>query len=530
MTTEIKVPMLPESIADATIATWHKKIGDSVSRDENLVDLETDKVMLEVPSPIDGTLKEIIKKSGEVVQANEVLAIIEAGTATSVSAAEKESVSTSGSSKDETSAQSTSLKDEVSAKSASSKDGASAKSASSKDGASAQSASSKDEGSAKSVSSKDEGSAKSASSKDGASAQLASSKDEVSAQSSSSKDEASAKSGISKDELSSLDLSPSVRRAMAERDLDISQVKGASQGGRITKENLETSVSNVSVTPSSPSSNASMTPSSTSSNASVTFSNASSNAFVTASSKLPTMNVPTTDLSGRTEKRVPMTRIRARIAERLLEVRQNTAMLTTFNEINLQQVIELRNKYKDKFEKSHQARLGFMSFFVKAAVEALKRYPIINASIDGNDIVYHGYFDIGVAVSTERGLVVPILRNADKMSMAEIEASIADYANKARNAKLTMEDMQGGTFTITNGGVFGSLLSTPILNSPQSAILGMHKIDQRAVVENGQIVIRPMMYVAMSYDHRIIDGKDSVGFVVTIKEMLEDPARLLLEV
>jgi 2-oxoglutarate dehydrogenase E2 component (dihydrolipoamide succinyltransferase) len=232
----------------------------------------------------------------------------------------------------------------------------------------------------------------------------------------------------------------------------------------------------------------------------------------------------------REEKRVPMTRIRTRIAERLLEVTQNTAMLTTFNEINLQQVMGLRTRYKDKFEKVHKSRLGFMSFFVKAAVEALKRNPTVNASIDGNDIVYHGYFDIGVAVSTERGLVVPVLRNADQMSMAEIENTIAEYANKARAGKLTLEEMQGGTFTITNGGVFGSLLSTPILNSPQSAILGMHKIDQRPVAENGQVVIRPMMYVAMSYDHRIIDGKDSVTFLVTIKELLEDPARLLLEI
>jgi 2-oxoglutarate dehydrogenase E2 component (dihydrolipoamide succinyltransferase) len=225
-----------------------------------------------------------------------------------------------------------------------------------------------------------------------------------------------------------------------------------------------------------------------------------------------------------------MTRMRARIAERLLEVKQTTAMLTTFNEIDLSQVIELRNRYKDKFEKSHNVRLGFMSFFVKAAVEALKRFPAVNASIDGNDVVYHGYFDIGVAVSTDRGLVVPVLRDADQMSMAEIEAKIGEFANKARSGKLTMEEMQGGTFTITNGGVFGSLLSTPILNSPQSGILGMHKIDQRPVVVNGQIVIRPMMYVALSYDHRIIDGKDSVTFLVAIKELLEDPARLLLEV
>jgi 2-oxoglutarate dehydrogenase E2 component (dihydrolipoamide succinyltransferase) len=276
---------------------------------------------------------------------------------------------------------------------------------------------------------------------------------------------------------------------VSEHDVDVSNVKGTGKDGRITKEN------------------------------------------VIAASSTKSSSSPSMPASGgaREEKRVPMTRMRARIAERLMEVKQSTAMLTTFNEINLQQVMDLRSRYKDKFEKAHNSRLGFMSFFVKAAVEALKRYPIVNASIDGGDIVYHGYFDIGVAVSTEKGLVVPVLRNADQMSMAEIETQIAEYANKARSGKLTLEEMQGGTFTITNGGVFGSMLSTPILNSPQSAILGMHKIDQRVVVENGQMVIRPMMYVAMSYDHRIIDGKDSVTFLVAIKDYLEDPARLLLQ-
>lgn len=383
MTIEVKVPMLPESVADATVSTWHKKAGDAVTRDENLVDLETDKVMLEVPSPVDGILKEIIKNSGDVVQANQVVAIIEAGAGKPAAKVE--------------------IKTE---------------------------------------------------------------------EKTPQKTTASAASG------------PAVRRAAAEKDIDLSQVTGSGKGGRITKDDL-----------------------------------------TTTSSATPVMTN-----GSRPEKRVPMTRIRARIAERLLEVTHNTAMLTTFNEINLQHVIDLRNRYKEKFEKAHNVRLGFMSFFVKAAAEALKRFPAVNASIDGNDIVYHGYFDIGVAVSTDRGLVVPVLRNADTMSMAEIEGKIAEYANKARAGKLTLEEMQGGTFTITNGGVFGSLLSTPILNSPQSAILGMHKIDQRPVVENGQIVIRPMMYVAMSYDHRIIDGKDSVSFLVTIKELLEDPSRLLLEI
>jgi 2-oxoglutarate dehydrogenase E2 component (dihydrolipoamide succinyltransferase) len=390
MTIEVKVPMLPESIADATVATWHKKAGERVSRDENLVDLETDKVMLEVPAPADGILKEIIKPSGDTVKANEIIAIIESGNGAAAKVEEKPKTK-------EEPAQNTTEK--------------------------------------------------------------------------------------------SAELSPSARRAVTEHEVDVSQLKGTGKDGRITKQNVMDAASKVSTTPAA-----------------------------------------VTTTGGRQEKRVPMTRIRTRIAERLLEVSQSTAMLTTFNEINLQAVIELRNRYKEKFEKVHQARLGFMSFFVKAAVEALKRNPTVNASIDGNDIVYHGYYDIGVAVSTDRGLVVPVLRDADQMSMAEIEAKIAEYAAKARNGKLTLEEMQGGTFTITNGGVFGSLLSTPILNSPQSAILGMHKIDQRPVVENGQIVIRPMMYVAMSYDHRIIDGKDSVTFLVTIKELLEDPARMLLEV
>jgi 2-oxoglutarate dehydrogenase E2 component (dihydrolipoamide succinyltransferase) len=236
------------------------------------------------------------------------------------------------------------------------------------------------------------------------------------------------------------------------------------------------------------------------------------------------------NLSGRPEKRVPMTRIRARIAERLLEVTQNTAMLTTFNEVNLQHVIELRNQYKEVFEKKYGVKLGFMSFFVRAVAEALKRFPVVNASIDGNDLVYHGYYDVGVAVSTDRGLVVPVLRDADQMSMAEIETKIGEYATKARAGKLTMEEMQGGTFTVTNGGVFGSLMATPNVNAPQCAILGMHKIQERPIAENGQVVIRPMMYLALSYDHRLIDGRESVTFLVTIKELLEDPSRLLLEV
>jgi len=388
MSVEVKVPMLPESVADATIATWYKKVGDTVTRDENLLDLETDKVMLEVPAPVDGVIKEILQQSGATVQANQAVAIIEAGAPAAKAATTAE------------------------------------------------------------------------------------------APAKTEKTAAPAPAQATAASTTNPALSPSVRRVVAEHEVDVAQVVGTGKGGRITKENVLASVGS----------------------------------------------------GSRQEKRVPMTRMRARIAERLLEVTQTTAMLTTFNEINLSQVIDMRNRYKEKFEKTHNARLGFMSFFIKAAVEALKRFPAVNASIDGTDVVYHGYFDIGVAVSTDRGLVVPVLRNADKMSMAEIESTIAEFAVKARNGKLTMEEMQGGTFTITNGGVFGSLLSTPILNSPQSGILGMHKIDQRPVAENGQVVIRPMMYVALSYDHRIIDGKDSVSFLVAIKELLEDPARLLLEV
>lgn len=399
MAIEVKVPLLPESITDATVSTWHKKAGDKVSRDENIVDLETDKVMLEVPSPTDGIIKEIIKQSGSTVQAQEVIAIIEAGEAS------------------QKPAESSNAAPEIAP------------------------------------------AAKPATTTTAAAAQQ------------------------------TPPMGPSVRRVVAERDIDVSQVTGTGKGGRITKENVLAAAS--------------------------------------GSTGASTVNLP---LGSRPEKRVPMTRIRTRIAERLLEVTQNTAMLTTFNEINMAPVMEIRNRYREKFEKKYKVRLGFMSFFVRACAEALKRSPVVNSSIDGNDIVYHGYYDIGVAVSTDRGLVVPVLRDADNMSMAEIEGKIAESADKARTGKLTLEDMQGGTFTITNGGVFGSLMATPIINAPQCAILGMHKIQERPVVENGQIVIRPMMYVALSYDHRLIDGKESVTFLVTIKELLEDPTRLLLEI
>ncbi len=407
MSIEIKVPVLPESVADATIVTWHKQPGEAVERDENLVDLETDKVVLEVPAPDNGVLEEILRPEGETVIANEVLAKFTAGAT-----------------------------------------------ASAKSGAAA-------------------------------TAEATTSDAPTGAE-------------------SNADLTPVVRRLVAEHNIDVARVTGTGKGGRITKADVEKFLQGQSSQPQPQSS---------------------------AAPAIAQVPAGMTITGGeRPEKRVPMTRLRARIAERLVQAQHGAAILTTFNEVNLQAVMNLRKEYKDKFEKAHGVRLGFMSFFTKAAVEALKRFPLVNASIDDNDIIYHGYYDIGMAVSTERGLVVPVLRNADVMSMAEIENSVVQYADKARKGQLTIEEMTGGTFTITNGGVFGSLLSTPILNPPQSAILGLHKIEQRPVVENGEIVIRPMMYLALSYDHRIIDGKESVQFLVAIKELLEDPARLLLEI
>lgn len=401
MSIELKVPNLPESVADATIVTWHKKPGDAIKRDENLVDLETDKVVLEVPAPSDGILKQILKEPGSVVTAEEIIALIEAGAATKSEASD--------------------------------------------------------------VSSKT--------------------------------NYATVPDATAKVETSSA--GPAARRAAAEHGVDIETVSGTGKAGRVTREDVVNQVKGD-----------------------------DKSSAVTTMSTLAS----TTAVGDRIEQRVPMTRLRARIAERLLAAQHNSAILTTFNEVNLQKVMDLRARYKDAFEKKHGVRLGFMSFFTRAAVEALKKFPAVNASIDGNDVVYHGYFDIGIAVSTERGLVVPIIRNADKMSFADIERSVNDYGRKARDGQISIEDMTGGTFTITNGGVFGSLLSTPIINPPQSAILGMHKIEERPIVENGQVVIRPMMYLALSYDHRIIDGKESVSFLVTIKELLEDPARLLLDI
>ncbi|MFQ5469653.1 MAG: 2-oxoglutarate dehydrogenase complex dihydrolipoyllysine-residue succinyltransferase [Gammaproteobacteria bacterium] len=408
---DIKVPGFPESVSDGTVASWHKKPGDAVKRDDVLVEIETDKVMFEVSAMEDGVLAEILIDEGETVVADQVLGRLSAG----------------------------------------------------KTPANAESGRPADESSATPAS-----------------------------------QEPSEKTGDAV-------ISPSARKLISDHGLDATQVKGSGKGGRVLKEDVLKVIDNHSAKPSE---------------AEVSKPSDSANA----------VTGPTVPPGDRPEKRVPMTRLRARIAERLIEAQQTAAILTTFNEVNMQPVMELRQRYRDRFEKEHGVRLGFMSFFVAAAVEALKQHPDVNASIEGNDIVYHGFYDVGIAVGSPRGLVVPVLRDADQMSMAEVESQILDYAEKAKNGSLTIEDMTGGTFTITNGGIFGSLLSTPILNPPQSAILGMHKIQERTMVENGEIVIRPMMYLALSYDHRIIDGRGAVQFLVTIKDILEDPARLILGV
>ena len=404
MQIEVKVPTLSESVSEATLVSWHKKVGQAVKRDENLIDLETDKVVMELPAPADGVLVKITKADGSTVVAGEVIATIDTEAKASVAAA---------------------------------------------------------------------GSAASAPATAQAAATAA----------------------------PSTAMSPAAAKIAAENNVSAADVAGSGRGGRITKEDV---VNKVSGAPAP----AAATPSATKPVA-------------------PTVVIPMGD---RSEQRVPMSRLRARIAERLLQSQATAAILTTFNEVNMGPVMALRNTYKDKFEKEHGVKLGFMSFFVKAAVHALKKYPVVNASVDGNDIVYHGYYDIGIAVGTERGLVVPILRDADQMSIAGIEKKIAEFGQKAKDGKLTIEDLSGGTFSISNGGVFGSMLSTPIINPPQSAILGVHATKERAVVENGQIVIRPINYLAMSYDHRIIDGREAVLSLVAMKEALEDPARLLLDI
>ena len=412
MSIEVKVPVLPESVSDATIAAWHKKPGDTVKRDENLVDLETDKVVLEVPAPADGVLKEIRHETGDTVNSQDVIAILEEG---AVAATKTEPKKVEASAKDE-----------------------------------------------------------------------APTKTEAST---------AKKQGTVKTSSEAEDLSPAARRVAKEENIDVSRVQGTGRSGQVTKEDL------------------------------VKYSKgAPTDAPAARPSPEPRAPSPGT----RPEERVPMTRMRARIAERLMQSKNSIAMLTSSNEVNLAKVVAMRKQLGEQFEKTYGIKLGYMSFFVRAACEALKRYPLVNASVDGNDIIYHGYQDISIAVATERGLVTPVLRDAQDMNFADIEKAIATFAKKARGGGLTLDDLQGGTFTITNGGTFGSLFSTPIVNPPQSAILGMHTIKERPVVENGQVVAAPMMYIAISYDHRIVDGKDAVLFLVDIKNQLENPHRMLL--
>ncbi|MCB1821853.1 MAG: 2-oxoglutarate dehydrogenase complex dihydrolipoyllysine-residue succinyltransferase [Candidatus Competibacteraceae bacterium] len=423
MTVEVKVPTLPESVSDGTLVNWKKKPGEAVTRGENLVDLETDKVVLDIPAPVDGVLGQILRQEGEIVTTGDTIATLEEGA--TQPAAETPAV--------------------------------------------------------------------------------------VAAPSPSPVAPPAPVTGEAADVEG---LSPAVRRLAVEHGLDVAKIPGSGRNGRVTKADVLAYIEAQKQTRPGPTSVLAATPAPAPTPAPI----------ATPAAPLPP------DAQGRLEQRVPMTRLRARIAERLLMAKNSTAMLTTFNEINMKPVMDLRSRYKDQFEKVHNVRLGFMGFFVKAVIEALKRYPAVNGSIDGNDVVYHGYYDIGIAVSSPRGLVVPILRDADQMSLAEIEKAIGDFGQKAKDGTLTVEEMTGGTFTITNGGVFGSLMSTPILNPPQSGILGMHATRDRPVAENGQVVIRPMMYVAHSYDHRIIDGREAVTFLVTVKECIEDPARLILNV
>ncbi|MCJ0973349.1 2-oxoglutarate dehydrogenase complex dihydrolipoyllysine-residue succinyltransferase [Pseudomonas sp. PS1] len=411
MAIEIKAPQFPESVADGTVATWHKQPGDAVKRDELIVDIETDKVVMEVLAEADGVLTEIVKNEGDTVLSGELLGKLEAGAAASSSAAPAAAPAESSA---------------------------------------------------------------------------------PAAAPASTPAPAAGEDAI---------LAPAARKLAEENGIDPNSVKGTGKDGRVTKEDVVAAIE------------------------------AKKSAPAAAKPAASAATAPVVAAGDRVEKRVPMTRLRAKVAERLVEAQSSMAMLTTFNEVNMKPIMDLRAKYKDMFEKKHNGvRLGFMSFFVKAATEALKRQPGVNASIDGNDIVYHGYQDVGVAVSSDRGLVVPVLRNAEHMSLAEIESGINEFGKKAKAGKLTIEEMTGGTFTISNGGVFGSLLSTPIVNPPQTAILGMHKIQERPMAVNGQVVILPMMYLALSYDHRLIDGKEAVTFLVTMKDLLEDPARLLLDI
>lgn len=495
MAHEIKVPVLPESVADATIATWHVKAGDKVTRDQNLVDIETDKVVLEVVAPADGVLAEINSEEGATVLGEQVIGKLEEGDgAATKTASAPESKSSEAASKETESGAKSDIKVPVLPESVADatiatwhvQPGEPVK---------------RDQNLVDIETDKvvlevvapADGSIKEIIAAEGetvtAEAVIATFVEGASSQAAPAAD-------APEDEDSESDaLSPSVRRLLAEKDIDPSKVVGSGKGGRILKEDVEKHLK----------------------------------AEPAKTAPAPQVDAPVT-AGERTERRVPMTRLRKTIASRLLEAKNSTAMLTTFNEVNMKPIMDLRKQYQDNFEKRHGIRLGFMSFYVKAVTEALKRFPEVNASLDGDDICYHNYFDISIAVSTPRGLVTPILRDCDALGMAGIEKGIKDLAIKGRDGKLSMADLQGGNFTITNGGVFGSLMSTPIINPPQSAILGMHKIQDRPMAVDGKVEILPMMYLALSYDHRIIDGKESVGFLVTVKEMLEDPTRLLLDV
>lgn len=528
MAIEIKVPELPESVADGTIATWHVKKGDKVTRDQNLVDIETDKVVLEVVAEADGVIGEITAEEGDTVESQAVIGTIEEGEGgSSDDADEAEEESQDSGDNDDAEDSSEESDDDASGDSTSgesidvkvpelpeSVSDATISTWHVKAGDSV----SRDQNLVDIETDKvvlevvaeadgvlaeiihDEGATVGAQDVIGTITKGGAKK----AAKSSSKAETSSKSSSNDSDKDSSDaVSPSVRRLLKEHDLDASDVKGSGKNGRITKEDVEKHVKNAKSAGSSSSK---------------------------ANKESKQESAPVAGAGDRTQKRVPMTRLRKRIAERLLGAKNDTAMLTTFNEINMKPIMDLRKKYQKEFEERHDTRLGFMSFYVKAVVEALKRFPEVNASIDGDDIVYHNYFDVSIAVSTPRGLVTPVLRDCDKMGLADIEKNIKDLAIKGRDGKLTLDEMQGGNFTITNGGVFGSLLSTPILNPPQSAILGMHKIQDRPMAVDGKVEILPMMYLALSYDHRIIDGKESVGFLVTVKNLLEDPQRLLLDV
>jgi 2-oxoglutarate dehydrogenase E2 component (dihydrolipoamide succinyltransferase) len=460
MTTEIRVPQLPESVADATLIAWHKQPGDTVSRDENLADLETDKVVLEVPAPLNGVIKEIKIQSGTTVTSGQVLAVIDEAGAGASSGAGASAAATGGTA------------------------GSAAASA-------AQTAASAARTAASGSAAKSDGD----SGKDGGK------------------------------------LSPSVRRLVEENNLDPGAIPASGKDGRLTKadvvEFLGKQPNGGAGGQGAPGGAAATAPAAASTAASRSAAPSSGAAPATSpAARAP--SGPARSPGARADQRVPMTRLRQRVAQRLVEAQSSQALLTTFNEIDMTAVLELRGRYKDRFEKDHGVKLGFMAFFVKASVEALKKFPVINASVDGLDIIYHEYYDIGVAVSTDRGLMVPIVRDADAKSFADIEKEIAQYAKKAREGTIAIEDLTGGTFTITNGGVFGSLLSTPIVNAPQSAILGMHKTQDRPMVVNGQIAVRPMMYLAVTYDHRIIDGREAVQFLVAVKDGLEDPGRMLL--